>query len=68
MTKRELIEKLSEVDDDAELFFVSSEYDPKDDSTWMAETQTELKEVVIHEEDDCGIVDVFIVLTCGTFE
>lgn len=62
MTKQELLNKLANVDDDAQLFVVSSEYDFDDDATWIAETQAEIKDTMVINDD------VFIVIDCNTFE
>ena len=46
MTKGELFELLKDMSDEEELFVVSASYDPEDDSTWEADTQTEITKVV----------------------
>ena len=61
MTKSELIEMLKDVGDDDQIFVVSCEYDPEDDSTWMAETQSDVSHVMKDGSD------VYLVLDCGSF-
>ncbi len=61
MKKRELLKLLENVPDDNEIFVISNHYDHDDDSTWMADTQTEIKAV---EFDGC---DAYIRLEVGEF-
>lgn len=61
MKKRDLLKLIDHISDDQELFFVSSGYDPHDDSTWMADTQTEVSKVITDHDD------VYVVLECEEF-
>lgn len=67
MTKADLFKMLEGVGDDEQLYFVSSEYNIEDDSTWMAETQTEIVDVKFDGDGRDGLRDVYIVLEAESF-
>jgi|TARA_R110002126_G_scaffold183211_1_gene331791 hypothetical protein len=61
MKMSELLKSLEMVGDDDQIFVVTSQYDPDDDCTWIAENQPDIKKVVVDEYND-----VFIVIDCET--